>query len=160
MKSRLLLSFIILASFFASAQTYTYSTLYSFKSGRTNPAYPLSLIIDSSGNLYGTALGGPNGYGTVFKVTSKGVETTLWDFTYGEVGRNGGGDPGPNLAKDTAGNLYGELNYVIDKQDFGSVFELIAGKNGSYSFSVHRARRASWRSRLFLRRYFLGGLRR
>lgn len=135
MKTKLLLSLMFL-SVLASAQTYTYSTLYSFTSGTKHPKNPISLIIDSSGNLYGTALGGPHGYGTVFKVTSKGVETTLWDFTYAEEGSNEGGDPGPNLSRDTAGNLYGELSYGVDKQDFGSVFELVAGKGGSYTFSV------------------------
>lgn len=133
MKTRLLLFFLLL-SVLASAQTYTYSTLYSFTSGTKHPKFPLSLIIDSSGNLYGTALGGPHGYGTVFKVTSKGVETTLWDFTYSEVGGNEGGIPGPNIARDKNGNLYGELNYGSDKQDWGTVFELVNSK-GTYSFS-------------------------
>jgi uncharacterized repeat protein (TIGR03803 family) len=78
-------------------------------------------------------LGGPHGYGTVFKVTSKGVETTLWDFTYSETGSYG--SPGPNLARDSKGNLYGEVNGDSDKQSIGTVFELI-DKNGSYTYSL------------------------
>ncbi len=126
----ILLLFVPLLSF---AQTYTGSTLYSFTKGTKNPKYPLSLIIDSSGNLYGTALGGPNG--TVFKVTAKGVETTLWDFTSGEVEGNEGARPAPSLARDTAGDLYGGLNYATNKQDFGTVFELDDTK-GNYTFSA------------------------
>lgn len=68
------------------------------------------LIIDSSGNLYGTtAIGGtapncqPSGCGTVFKMDTSGNETVLYTFT----GGSDGSEPISGLVFDTAGNLYG-----------------------------------------------------
>jgi uncharacterized repeat protein (TIGR03803 family) len=61
------------------------------------------VIIDSKGNLYGTASGGgASGAGVVFKIAS-GNETTLYNFTGGADG----GTPLGNLIFDSAGNLYG-----------------------------------------------------
>jgi len=42
----------------ATAQTYKFNTLYSFKNNSTNPKTPSALIIDGSGNLYGTSISG------------------------------------------------------------------------------------------------------
>lgn len=55
----------------------TFTVLYSFE-GATGE-FPLAvLIVDSSGNLYGTTSeGGAHGGGTVFKVTESGEETVL-----------------------------------------------------------------------------------
>jgi uncharacterized repeat protein (TIGR03803 family) len=64
------------------------------------------LIADSSGNLYGTTtLGGTYGFGSVFKIDPSGNETVLYSFNPG----NGtdGWEPSGNLARDSAGNLYG-----------------------------------------------------
>lgn len=66
------------------------------------------LIRDSMGNLYGTTYqGGAYNYGTVFKVTKKGVEQVLYSFTGGADGRY----PFSNLIRDAAGNLYGTTGY-------------------------------------------------
>jgi uncharacterized repeat protein (TIGR03803 family) len=77
--------------------------LYAFK-GTNDGGYPQAgLVLDSAGNLYGTATtGGTKDSGTVFKVTSKGKFSVLHSFT----GKSDGGDPG-GLIADSKGNLYG-----------------------------------------------------
>src|SRR5260370_11534499 len=57
------------------AQTFT--TLHSFNSA-TDGSNPYSGLIQATdGNLYGvTYIGGPNGHGTLFKITTGGALTT------------------------------------------------------------------------------------
>jgi uncharacterized repeat protein (TIGR03803 family) len=80
-----------------------------------------SLVLDSSGNLFGaTYFGGANADGTIFeiaKVTGTGTLTTLTSFD-GTHGQN----PWAGLAMDAAGNLYGttENGGVVGD---GTVFE-------------------------------------
>ena len=81
------------------------TVLHSFTGG-SGDAYPeAGLILDSAGNLYGTASddSGGSGTGTVFKVTSAGTETVLHAFT----GPGDGADPKDALIMDAKGNLYG-----------------------------------------------------
>ena len=79
----------------------TETILHSFgPTGVTSDgAGPLALVLDSSGNLYGTTYsGGSYGSGTVFKITPLGTETILYNFSANPVG---------HLAIDSSGNLYG-----------------------------------------------------
>jgi uncharacterized repeat protein (TIGR03803 family) len=86
--------------------TNTLTTLYNFTGG-SDGGYPLdeTLIIDGSGNLYGTTnLGGSTGNGTVFKLDTSNVETVLHSFAGGSTdGCHAYGD----AAMDASGNLYG-----------------------------------------------------
>ena len=73
--------------------------------------YPTSLLIDKSGNLYGTAQEGGSsnncaqlGCGTVFKIDTTGNETTIYSFTGAQS--SDGAIP-LSLVMDTSGNLYG-----------------------------------------------------
>ena len=66
------------------------------------------LVLDSAGNLYGTAAFGGTGfsdlgYGVVYKLSATGQETVLYTFTGGADG----GSPYAGVIRDPAGNLYG-----------------------------------------------------
>ena len=80
------------------------TVLHSFTGG-ADGAYPTGGVIrDGSGNIYGTAfLGGASGNGTVFKLSTTGVETVLYSFTGGADGAQ----PVAGVIRDAKGNLYG-----------------------------------------------------
>jgi uncharacterized repeat protein (TIGR03803 family) len=87
------------------------SVLYAFYGG-SDGAYPYAgLILDASGNLYGTTTEGGGsgtgcqgyGCGTVFKIAPNGTETVLYAFAGGADGWY----PGGTLLLDKAGNLFG-----------------------------------------------------
>jgi uncharacterized repeat protein (TIGR03803 family) len=88
------------------------TVLYSFTGG-TDGKFPAGrLLLDSLGNLYGTANEGGivkcgrfgmYGCGVVFKVDPIGHETVLYSFTGGADG----GQPLAGLIRDSAGNFYG-----------------------------------------------------
>ena len=84
-------------------------TLYSF-SGGADGGVPLgSLTLGLDGNFYGvTSSGGANGLGTVFRITTSGILTTLYSFTGGV----NGGRPQTGLVRDSEGNLYGTTPYL------------------------------------------------
>ena len=87
----------------ASAQALQLEVLYGFQRG---PEYPsASMVQGLDGNFYGTAGGGSNNLGTVFKVTTNGVLTTLVSFS----GTNGAGPNGLVLHSD--GSFYGTTGF-------------------------------------------------
>jgi len=76
--------------------------LFSFN-GANGSAPEAGLALGKDGNFYGTtALGGPNGFGTIFRFSTSGTFTTLASFN-GTIGAN----PQCQLAMDANGNLYG-----------------------------------------------------
>ncbi len=85
--------------------------LFAFQGGldNNNPKGPAGgLLIDKSGNLFGTAQFGSNtgcalGCGSVFRLDTAGVLHLLHKFT----GGSDGGKPIGPLVQDAAGNLYG-----------------------------------------------------
>jgi uncharacterized repeat protein (TIGR03803 family) len=100
----------------------TVTALASFDG--TNGRLPVgSLIMDSSGNLYGTTYaGGTSDDGTVFELAAgSGAITTLASFT----GSNGA-NPDAGLVMDSSGNLYGTTHHGGASND-GAVFELATG---------------------------------
>lgn len=107
----------------------------------TNGGRPYGrLVFDVDGNLYGTTYqGGPERYGTIFKIDhDTGFFTTLATFN----GANGRGSHS-GLTIDTAGNLYGTTQQG-GANDLGTIFKLdrstgvlttllsFNGANGSY----------------------------
>jgi uncharacterized repeat protein (TIGR03803 family) len=98
---------------------------FSDSTGNAQGAWPTSgLAQGSDGFLYGTTQnGGPNDYGTVYRLTTDGVLTArLIDFT-GNSGAAKGEGPYGSLVKGTDGNLYGTTQYG-GAADKGTVFKL------------------------------------
>lgn len=105
--------------------------------GAAAGSFPESgLVMDSAGNLYGTAFGGgASNLGAVFKLspTASGSwnETVLYSFGSGSDGAN----PAAALIFDSAGNLYGTTEYGGLYSD-GTVFKLSPGANGTWTQTV------------------------
>jgi uncharacterized repeat protein (TIGR03803 family) len=115
----ILLMAVAVVSTSASAQTLT--TLHSFGSSSTDGIYPYAGLIDESGNLYGTTVyGGAYGYGTVFKLTPKGIETVLHSFGSSATD---GQEPFAGLIADAYGNLYGTTEEG-GANGYGTVFKV------------------------------------
>jgi uncharacterized repeat protein (TIGR03803 family) len=92
------------ASFSAAGTTSTFTVLA--KLGGTADGWDpnASPVLTSDGSLYGmTQKGGTDNLGTIFKLTSGGVFTTLYTFT----GGNDGSGPQGSLILGNDGNLYG-----------------------------------------------------
>jgi len=110
--------------------------LYVFQ-GDQDSAYPNgSLILDASGNLYGTSsgLGTSSSDGTVFELKPSGqlpwTLTTLHAFA-----GNDGKSPRAGLVFDNAGNLYGTTMSGGATQN-GTVFQLTPSTGGTWTESV------------------------
>ena len=117
--------------------------LHSFTGGTTDGCYALGTpAMDKTGNLYGTAEAcGASSAGIVWKVTKKGTETVLYNFT---GSTSDGGYPVSGVARDAKGNLYGDCEAGGASSD-GTVFEVsktgtltllhsFAGSDGEYPF--------------------------
>lgn len=75
--------------------------IYSFPGNAG--AYPRgTLLLDASGNLYGTGGNAQGGGGVVFKLAANGLGTILHQFQAKD-----GQDPNSGVLQDAAGNLYG-----------------------------------------------------
>ncbi|HXR96770.1 MAG TPA: choice-of-anchor tandem repeat GloVer-containing protein [Terriglobales bacterium] len=122
--------------------SYSENVLYSF-TGADGWLPDSSLVIDTSGSLYGTTeRGGANNNGTVFelvKASGSYSERVLYSF---EGPKNGDGQsPEAGLVLDAKGNLYGttwEGGSGCGTEGCGTVFEL-ANAAGAYTEKVvHR----------------------
>ncbi len=109
-----------------------HTILYSFcaQSGCPDGSTPLAgLVMDHSGNLYGTTLvGGGHSYGSVFELTpgstTPWTEQVLYSFCTNNDCADGDSPAAP-LIMDAAGNLYGTAQYNRLRHDKGgSVFKL------------------------------------
>ena len=95
------------------------TVLYNFAGGADGGSPYAGPIRDSTGNLYGTTLGGgASGFGVVFKLDATGKETVLYSFSGGADGAN----PYAGLVRDSANNLYGTT--FNGGSGFGVVFKL------------------------------------
>jgi uncharacterized repeat protein (TIGR03803 family) len=102
-----------------------------------------SLVMDSSGNLYGTTVGGgTSDNGAVFKVSKIGKESVLYSFCPA-TGCVDGKNPRAGLVMDAKGNLYGTTfqggvgNFGCGGSGCGTVFVMtLKGKETVlYSFT-------------------------
>jgi hypothetical protein len=112
---------------------WSYEVLYVFKNGYDG-AYPSGrLVMDSSGNLYGTT--GQAGYyncGTAYELTPN--SSGLWDFSvlHAFTCSDGWGSESGMLF-DAAGNLYGGTSGG-GLYGSGTAFELTRDSNGKWAF--------------------------
>ena len=129
-----------------SGSGWTHQIIYNFQNLTDGKLPNSGVILDSSGNLYGTTVFGGTGLGgTVFQLKPSGG---TWNFSlvYGLVGNAG---PFGSLSLDAAGNLYGTTwqdgNYVagsaiklIPSQGswiYQSLHDFTGGDDGEYSLS-------------------------
>jgi len=87
-----------------AAQAQSFSVIYDFSEGGGGETPQAGLIADANGNFYGTAaLGGADGYGTVYELPATGGEIALYSFT----GGSDGAEPSLTLLRGSGGGLYG-----------------------------------------------------
>jgi uncharacterized repeat protein (TIGR03803 family) len=117
---------------------WTENVLYNFAGGVDGTfGYLTTMVLDGSGNLYGTTEGGGTyGFGTVFTLVrgtgGSWSKKTLYSFSQ----NNDGGSPFvEKLVLDAAGNVYG-TTIGGGAHDYGVVFELVRGSNGSWSEKI------------------------
>src|SRR5277367_1580098 len=110
--------FLVCAATAIASPAQTFATLVNFDG--TDGANPeAGLVQATNGEFYGTTeLGGANGIGTVFKITSKGTLTTLHSFD-GTDGAN----PEAGLVQATDGKFYGITNADGADGD-GTIFKI------------------------------------
>ncbi len=103
-----------------------FTELYSFTGGQDGSEPYAGLVQANNGNLYGTTwLGGLNGAGAIYAISTNGAFTSIYSFT----GGNDGTDPGASLVQAGDGNLYGTAYYggVVGE---GAVFRVVLASSG------------------------------
>jgi uncharacterized repeat protein (TIGR03803 family) len=89
-----------------AASGYAETVLHNFAGGSGGMFPVAGLVMDSSGNLYGTTKGGGNGYGTVFELV-RGASGYSEKVLHRFAGGAGGAFPVAGLALDSSNNLWG-----------------------------------------------------
>jgi uncharacterized repeat protein (TIGR03803 family) len=122
----------------------TETVLHSFGSGDDGQNPVAGLVMDKSGDLYGTTQNGGGGFisGVGFKLTPGGGYTILHRFTGGNGNDPDGGRPAATLIMDKKGNLYGTTHVGGGRGDCnanncGTVFKIAPDGTETvlYSFS-------------------------
>lgn len=114
-----------------SGNSWTETTLHSFN-GNDGETPTAPLLLDQTGNLIGTTIGGGStAGGTVFALSHSGAG---WNFsTIYTFVDNGDGGPAGGLVRDAMGNLYG-TTYYDGAFGLGSIFKL-APLNGGWVYT-------------------------
>jgi uncharacterized repeat protein (TIGR03803 family) len=115
---------------------WTERTIHSFSYTGSDGADPIGgLIIDASGNLYGTTSQGKTSVGTVFELTPGSAGwtfNTLWPFPL----QSNSTGPVDKLLMDAASNLYG-TTFGLGAYNLGTVFKLTPSNSGWTYSSLH-----------------------
>ncbi len=121
------------------------STLHWFGTNTGGGQTPNGLMLASNGNLYGTTQAGSaasaTGFGTVFKISTNGLFSTLLSFS-GSNGFFSGNTPLCSLSQDTNGNFYGTTAYggtnalgniykLSAENSFTDLYSFVGGNDGS-----------------------------
>src|SRR6266700_4245853 len=116
------------------AKAQSLSVLHTFQGGSSDGANPFAgLIMDSSGNLYGTTeAGGASGLGTVFELVN--ASGTYSQKVLHSFNRSNGANSFAGLIMDSSSNLFGTTKFG-GTSGFGTVFELV-NSSGTYSESI------------------------
>jgi uncharacterized repeat protein (TIGR03803 family) len=113
--------------------------LFDFGNPDSDNYFPTAgLLMDSSGNLFGTTTyGGTDSVGTVFELSPSGstwTQKVLYNFT----GGTDGGVPYAGLIEDASGNLYGTTSQD-GKYGYGTVFEIsLCNPKGCKETTLHQ----------------------
>lgn len=116
--------FVLCATTAIALPAQTLTTLHSLDLAEGTSPFA-GLVQASNGDFYGTTeLGGANGYpyGTVFKITPRGVLTTLYSFC-SQSECTDGENPLAGLVQATNGDLYGITPYG-GANSYGTVFRI------------------------------------
>jgi uncharacterized repeat protein (TIGR03803 family) len=127
-----LMLLLLVAATAATSSAQTFKTRYNFCSKKNSTGYCLdgqnptaTLVQGTNGNLYGTTFyGGPANFGTVFKVTTGGTLTTIYNFC-SQASCADGSNPQGGLLLASDGNFYGVANQG-GANGFGTVFRITA----------------------------------
>lgn len=122
---------------------WAHQVLYRFPVGGNEGCYPYApLMVDVTGNLYGTTEAGGQGdcfgraCGVVFELApttgGKWKQTVLYRF----VGGNDGEIPSSGVVLDGAGNIYGTTQDGGGTCNCGTVYELIHTAGGSWNEQI------------------------
>jgi uncharacterized repeat protein (TIGR03803 family) len=107
---------------------WTEEVLHRFHLGDDDGAQPAAgVILDESGNLFGTTYGGPeNGSGTVFELAKPVGQSRVWKETllYRFMGAQEGANPAAALIFGSDGSLLGTTAVATNQDDQGTVFRL------------------------------------
>ena len=98
-----------------------FTSLHAFTGGNDGGGPAAGLVQGSDGYFYGTCERGgtSGGYGTVFRISTNGVLTSLYSFT----GGTDGADPRAALVQGSDGNFYG-TTYSRGTNDGGTAFRM------------------------------------
>jgi uncharacterized repeat protein (TIGR03803 family) len=100
-----------------------FETLYDFCHDTicSDGRFPNALVWGTGGNLYGTTFaGGAAGDGTVFKITTAGVLSTLYSFS----SDNPGIQPSSAFLQASDGNFYGTTGTAPNGDPGGAIFKI------------------------------------
>jgi uncharacterized repeat protein (TIGR03803 family) len=113
-----------------------FTSLYSFTGGNDGAIPTAALVQGSDGDFYGTTFnGGTNGAGTVFKISTNGVLTSLYSFNGSDTISNDGVNPQAGLVQGNGGYFYGTTS-LGGANSAGTVFKISTnGALTSYLFA-------------------------